>query len=59
MKTGDIEGSSPRPVYMRKTQYDSFNYNDITKAKFVSSRHTNPLLPTYTVRDQDGKAVET
>lgn len=59
MKTGDIDGSSPRPVYVRKTKYDSHNYADITKAKFVSTRHTNPLEPSYVVRNKDDEVIQT
>lgn len=34
------------------------NYHDITKTKFVSSRQTNPLDPSYLVRDQDNQLKE-
>jgi len=59
MKTKDIGGSSPRKTYQRATEYDNFNYNDITKTKFVSSRHTNPLSPSYVVRNDENQVVNT
>jgi hypothetical protein len=34
MKVRDIDGTHPKKVYVRSTQYDCFNYNDITKTKF-------------------------
>lgn len=42
---------------MRKTQYDSFNYADITKAKFTSTRSVNPLMPQYQIRDDTGNLM--
>lgn len=51
MDVKDIDGAKAKKVYMRQTQYDSFNYADITKTKFTSSRSVNPLLPAYQVRD--------
>ena len=55
MDVRDIEGAKAKKVYVRtNTQYDSFNYNDITKNKFISNRSVNPLMPSYQVRDDDG-----
>jgi hypothetical protein len=34
MKVNDIDGTHPKKVYVRSTQYDCFNYNDITKTRF-------------------------
>ena len=34
MKVRDIEGTYPKKVYVRGTNYNSFNYNDITKTRF-------------------------
>jgi hypothetical protein len=53
----DIDGAKAKKVYVRNTVYDSFSYADITKAKFVSSRSVNPLLPCYQVRDDNGNLV--
>jgi hypothetical protein len=50
----DIEGAKGKKVYVRTTQYDSFNYADITKTKFVSTRTVDPLKPNYSVRDDKG-----
>lgn len=43
MDVKDIDGAQAKKTYLRLTQYDSFNYADITKAKFTSSRSVNPL----------------
>jgi hypothetical protein len=51
MDVKDIDGAKAKKVYVRHTAYDSFNYADITKTKFESTRSVNPLLPTYSVRD--------
>ena len=59
MDVKDIDGAKAKKVYVRTTtEYDSFNYNDITKNKFVSSRSVNPLVPAYKVRDDKGEVVE-
>jgi hypothetical protein len=58
MDVKDIDGAKAKKVYVRQTAYDSFNYTDITKTKFVSSRTVNPLNPSYQVRDDEGKVVE-
>jgi hypothetical protein len=57
MDVKDIDGARAKKVYVRHTQYDSFNYADITKTKFTSSRSVNPLLPAYQVRDDKGSLV--
>lgn len=58
MDVKDIDGAKAKKVYVRQTAYDSFNYADITKSKFVSSRTVNPLHPSYQVRDDDGRVIE-
>ncbi len=58
MKTKDIDGAKGKKPYMRATAYDSFNYADITKAKFVSTRVTNPLQPRYSTRDAEGHVID-
>jgi hypothetical protein len=57
MSIKDIDGSKAKRVYVRGTQYDSFNYHDITKVKFVSSRSTNPLNPSYSVKNELGELM--
>jgi hypothetical protein len=34
------------------------DYRDVTNVDFKSSRTTNPLVPTYLVKDEDSKFVE-
>lgn len=36
MNINDIDGTKAKKVYVRHTSYDSFNYADITKDKFIS-----------------------
>lgn len=61
MKIDDIHGThanlrhKPRA---RSPGFDSFDYSDITKNKFVSSRITNPLNPTYMVRVENEELIE-
>ena len=45
----EIEGSKPRKPKIRKSDYDSFNYSDVTNFKFVSKRNLNPLDPEYSL----------
>jgi hypothetical protein len=47
MNVGDIDGTKGKKTYVRQTSYDSFNYNDITKTRFITQRSVNPLSPTY------------
>ena len=47
MDVKDIDGAKAKKIYVRTSQYDSFNYADITKTKFTTSRSVNPLLPYY------------
>jgi hypothetical protein len=58
MKVKDIDGTFPKKVYVRNTMYDSFNYIDITKTKFTSSRSVNPLAPIYSVKNEHNQVVE-
>ena len=57
MNVGDIDGTKGKKTYVRQTSYDSFNYNDITKTRFLSNRSVNPLNPNYTVRNEQGELV--
>ena len=34
------------------------NYRDVTHTGFMTKRETNPLMPTYTIRDEDKKMIE-
>ena len=45
---------------MRKssTEYNQYDYRDVTDPTFKSSRHVNPLMPTYTVRDDNNKLMQ-
>jgi hypothetical protein len=58
MDISDIEGTkaafgnSIKP--RERTAYDNMNYRDVTHDVFKTSRHVNPLLPSYTVRDDKG-----
>jgi hypothetical protein len=54
MDVKDIDGAKAKQIYVRTTQYDSFNYNDITKTRFSTSRSVNPLNPNYQIRDDQG-----
>jgi hypothetical protein len=48
-KHEEIEGTRPRKPKVRKSNYDSFNYSDVTNFKFISKRNINPLDPEYTL----------
>lgn len=48
-KYEDIEGSKPRVAKLRKGNYDSFDYSDVTHFKFATKRNLNPLDPEYIV----------
>ena len=56
LEVGDIEGSKPRNrTFQRSGQFDAVNYRDVTHADFKTKRSTNPLNPSYPVRNEDGK----
>lgn len=57
MNVNDIEGTKGKKTYVRQTSYDSFNYADITKTRFLSTRSVNPLNPSYMVRNEQGELV--
>jgi hypothetical protein len=55
----DIEGSKPRDrTFKRTTAFDNINYKDVTHADFKTKRTTDPLNPTYVIRDDDGNKQE-
>jgi hypothetical protein len=45
LNVNDIDGTKSKKIYVRGTEYDSFNYSDITKAKFATTRTVDPLNP--------------
>jgi len=58
MKINDIQGSSSRALTnQRAASYSNIDYRDVTNVEFKSKRHTNPLNPTYKVRDEDDRVV--
>lgn len=59
LAVNDIEGAKAKGPYMRRpeTGYSSYNYDDVTKNNFKTSRSVNPLAPSYIVRDENDKAV--
>ena len=61
MKVNDIEGAQARIRHKERPKqqnYDSYDYSDITKAHFISTRQTNPLDPSYIARDESGNVVQ-
>lgn len=55
----DIEGWKPRDrTYTRTAQFENINYRDVTHADFKTKRSTNPLSPSYMVRNDDGTVEE-
>ena len=60
-KIDDIQGTKAHPRHQpRKNSagYTSYDYSDVTRPHFVTTRVVNPLNPTYTIRDEDGKLFE-
>jgi hypothetical protein len=57
LAVSDISGAKARAIYVRRpeTGYSSFNYDDVTKNTFKTSRNVNPLAPTYVIRDENGQ----
>ena len=45
----EVEGSKSKRPRIRNSNYDSFNYSDVTNFKFTSKRNINPLDPEYIV----------
>jgi hypothetical protein len=61
MKTDDIEGTHARPRVFnrpRDSNFSSINYNDVTRDKRHIQRGTNPLMPVYTIRDENNTVCE-
>lgn len=50
MRIDDIEGTKAKMRHSPRQKangYDAYDYSDITKAQFITTRITNPLNPTY------------
>ena len=62
LNISDIQGSKSRPrINFRNNlnmNYSALDYRDVTNADFKTTRTTNPLSPTYIVRDEKGEKTE-
>lgn len=65
MDINDIEGTkarmrhAPRPGKGTSSQiFNQMDYRDVTHIDFKTSRHINPLVPTYITRDDKKQKVE-
>jgi hypothetical protein len=60
MQVADIQGAAPSCLTRnRKDTYDTLNYKDVNSIEvWQTSRTTDPLEPTYTVRDEAGKSLK-
>ena len=59
MKVDDIQGTRAQMRHRPRQNsggFTTYDYNDVTKIERKSKRCSNPLDPTYTVTDEDGKA---
>lgn len=55
----EIEGSRSKTLFIPKDHIDILNVKDINEfLQFKTTRHTNPLSPTYITQNQDGKKIE-
>jgi hypothetical protein len=41
-----------------RTKFDAFNYDDVTRDFFKTTRSVNPLQPSYKVRNDAGQVIE-
>jgi hypothetical protein len=66
MDISDIDGAKPSFGHEIKERKDGFgkaysynpmDYRDVTNTQFKSTRDCNPLMPTYTIRNEDGKST--
>ena len=55
MFRNDIDGSSPRKRYCRNSNYNYYDYSDVTKDKFITKRCVNPLEPVYELKYKEGE----
>lgn len=61
MKLDDIAGTRAQQRHKPRQNsngFTSYDYTDVTKMERKSKRCSNPLDPTYTVMDEDGKRTE-
>ena len=61
MKVDDIEGTRANQRHKPRQNaggFTTYDYNDVTKVERKSKRCSNPLDPTYTVVDENGKSCE-
>jgi hypothetical protein len=67
MDISDIDGAKPKFGHEIKERsegygipynYNPMHYRDVTHNTFVSSRHIDPLMPTYVHRDGEDKLIE-
>ena len=62
MRIDDIEGTLARVRHPSRPngdhQYTYLDYRDVTHVDFKSKRSTNPLMPTYVHREEDGSITE-
>ena len=59
MKTDDIAGTKAQMRHRPRQNsggFTTYDYTDVTKIERKSKRCSNPLDPTYTAVDEDGKA---
>jgi hypothetical protein len=60
-KIDDIEGSKAQPRHVPRANpggYNVYDYSDINKPTFVSTRIADPLNPSYTIRDENGNLCD-
>lgn len=44
--------------YGKAYNYNPMDYRDVTDVDFKSKRRIDPLMPTYTIRDDDNKPCQ-
>ena len=61
LKVDDIEGTRAQQRHKQRVNaggFTTYDYTDVTKMERKSKRCSNPLDPTYSVMDEDGKRME-
>lgn len=59
MNIGDIEGTKARVRHPEKNKdYNNLDYRDTYNNDFRTTRTTNPLNPSYTIRNEAGDREE-
>lgn len=60
----DIDGTTAKQRHAARDgkfgtgNYSQMDYRDVTHIDFKTTRHVNPLQPTYTIRDENKQKVE-